>query len=130
MQGPLAFYKGFIPNFGRLGSWNVIMFLTLEQVLKPSYYIFFPLNSVSEAAHSSLTFLAFILMAFLHACLPSDRSRNSLQKKCQYNERTLLLILRVKLNKASECNFTSHWSLGNKKRMISLKSNYKCKLPF
>lgn len=32
MQGPLAFYKGFIPNFGRLGSWNVIMFLTLEQV--------------------------------------------------------------------------------------------------
>ncbi len=23
---------GFIPNFGRLGSWNVAMFLTLEQV--------------------------------------------------------------------------------------------------
>ncbi|KAM5552149.1 mitochondrial uncoupling protein 1-like, partial [Rosa sericea] len=23
-DGPLAFYKGFIPNFGRLGSWNVI----------------------------------------------------------------------------------------------------------
>lgn len=33
-DGPLAFYKGFIPNFGRLGSWNVIMFLTLEQVRK------------------------------------------------------------------------------------------------
>lgn len=32
LQGPLAFYKGFLPNFGRLGSWNVIMFLTLEQV--------------------------------------------------------------------------------------------------
>ncbi|WMV45674.1 hypothetical protein MTR67_039059 [Solanum verrucosum] len=32
MQGPLAFYKGFLPNFFRLGSWNVIMFLTLEQV--------------------------------------------------------------------------------------------------
>ncbi|XP_061998806.1 mitochondrial uncoupling protein 1-like, partial [Rosa rugosa] len=29
--GPLAFYKGFSPNFGRLGSWNVIMFLTFEQ---------------------------------------------------------------------------------------------------
>ncbi|TKY65901.1 Mitochondrial uncoupling protein 2 [Spatholobus suberectus] len=29
--GPFAFYKGFMPNFGRLGSWNVIMFLTLEQ---------------------------------------------------------------------------------------------------
>ena len=23
---------GFIPNFSRLGSWNVAMFLTLEQV--------------------------------------------------------------------------------------------------
>ncbi|XP_020599848.1 mitochondrial uncoupling protein 1-like isoform X2 [Phalaenopsis equestris] len=33
-EGPLAFYKGFFPNFGRLGSWNVIMFLTLEQVKK------------------------------------------------------------------------------------------------
>ncbi|CAN4128371.1 unnamed protein product [Withania somnifera] len=31
-EGPLAFYKGFLPNFFRLGSWNVIMFLTLEQV--------------------------------------------------------------------------------------------------
>ncbi|KAF3448937.1 hypothetical protein FNV43_RR09655 [Rhamnella rubrinervis] len=33
-DGPLAFYKGFLPNFGRLGSWNVIMFLTLEQAKK------------------------------------------------------------------------------------------------
>ncbi|KAG0531155.1 hypothetical protein BDA96_05G250100 [Sorghum bicolor] len=33
-DGPLAFYKGFLPNFARLGSWNVIMFLTLEQVQK------------------------------------------------------------------------------------------------
>ncbi|KAK1565282.1 hypothetical protein Q3G72_023186 [Acer saccharum] len=33
-EGPLAFYKGFLPNFGRLGSWNVIMFLTLEQAKK------------------------------------------------------------------------------------------------
>lgn len=31
-DGLLAFYKGFVPNFGRLGSWNVAMFLTLEQV--------------------------------------------------------------------------------------------------
>ncbi|KAM7527706.1 hypothetical protein LguiB_031116 [Lonicera macranthoides] len=31
-EGPLAFYKGFLPNFGRLGSWNVIMFLVFEQV--------------------------------------------------------------------------------------------------
>ncbi|GAB4860055.1 Mitochondrial uncoupling protein 2 [Ancistrocladus abbreviatus] len=33
-EGIFAFYKGFLPNFGRLGSWNVIMFLTLEQVKK------------------------------------------------------------------------------------------------
>lgn len=33
-DGLAAFYKGFIPNFGRLGSWNVIMFLTLEQAKK------------------------------------------------------------------------------------------------
>ena len=31
-EGPAAFYKGFLPNFARLGTWNVIMFLTLEQV--------------------------------------------------------------------------------------------------
>eukprot|EP00897_Mesotaenium_endlicherianum_P009725 jgi/Mesen1/8781/ME000526S08092 len=33
-EGVTAFYKGFIPNFGRLGTWNVIMFLTLEQMKK------------------------------------------------------------------------------------------------
>ncbi|CAI0462192.1 unnamed protein product [Linum tenue] len=33
-EGIFALYKGFFPNFGRLGSWNVIMFLTLEQVKK------------------------------------------------------------------------------------------------
>jgi hypothetical protein len=29
---PQAFYNGFMPNFARLGSWNVAMFLMLEQV--------------------------------------------------------------------------------------------------
>ncbi|GAV74487.1 Mito_carr domain-containing protein [Cephalotus follicularis] len=33
-EGIFAFYKGFLPNFGRLGSWNAVMFLTLEQVKK------------------------------------------------------------------------------------------------
>lgn len=37
LQGPFAFYKGFFPNFGRLGSWNAIMFLTLEQVRFTNY---------------------------------------------------------------------------------------------
>ena len=31
-EGPLAFYKGFQANFLRLGSWNVVMFLTLEKI--------------------------------------------------------------------------------------------------
>lgn len=31
-EGPLAFYKGFQANFLRLGSWNVVMFVTLEQI--------------------------------------------------------------------------------------------------
>ncbi|XP_038726334.1 mitochondrial uncoupling protein 2-like isoform X2 [Tripterygium wilfordii] len=33
-EGFSAFYKGFLPNFSRLGSWNVVMFLTLEQAKK------------------------------------------------------------------------------------------------
>lgn len=33
-EGLLAFYNGFGPNFARLGSWNVVMFLTVEQVKK------------------------------------------------------------------------------------------------
>jgi len=31
-EGPKAFYKGFTPNFIRLGSWNVVMFMSLEQI--------------------------------------------------------------------------------------------------
>jgi len=31
-QGPTAFYKGFIPNFARIGSWNVVTWMTLEQL--------------------------------------------------------------------------------------------------
>lgn len=31
-EGPLAFYKGFTSNFMRLGSWNVVMFVCLEQI--------------------------------------------------------------------------------------------------
>jgi solute carrier family 25 uncoupling protein 8/9 len=33
-EGPTAFYKGFVPNCVRLASWNVAMFLTLEQLKK------------------------------------------------------------------------------------------------
>lgn len=31
-EGPIAFYKGFTSNFMRIGSWNVVMFITLEQL--------------------------------------------------------------------------------------------------
>ncbi|KAM9728849.1 dicarboxylate carrier UCP2-like [Menidia menidia] len=31
-EGPQAFYKGFTPSFLRLGSWNVVMFVTYEQL--------------------------------------------------------------------------------------------------
>ena len=31
-EGPKAFYKGFTVNFLRIGSWNVGLFLFLEQI--------------------------------------------------------------------------------------------------
>lgn len=31
-EGPTAFYKGFTPSFLRLGAWNVVMFVTFEQL--------------------------------------------------------------------------------------------------
>ncbi len=35
-EGIAGFYKGFVPNFARIGSWNVFMFLAFEQ-LKTSF---------------------------------------------------------------------------------------------
>jgi solute carrier family 25 (mitochondrial uncoupling protein), member 8/9 len=31
-EGPFAFYKGFTTNFMRIGSWNMLMFVTYEQI--------------------------------------------------------------------------------------------------
>jgi solute carrier family 25 uncoupling protein 8/9 len=31
-EGPGAFYKGFIPNFTRIGSWNIVTWVTLEKL--------------------------------------------------------------------------------------------------
>jgi len=31
-EGAASFYKGFVPNFARVGSWNTVMFVTLEQL--------------------------------------------------------------------------------------------------
>jgi len=33
-EGILSFYKGFTPNFARIGSWNVVCWMTLEQIKK------------------------------------------------------------------------------------------------
>ena len=33
-EGPGAFYKGFGANFARLAGWNIVMFLTFEQIVK------------------------------------------------------------------------------------------------
>ncbi|XP_046464220.1 mitochondrial uncoupling protein 2-like [Daphnia pulex] len=30
-EGPIAFYKGFVPSFSRLVSWNICMWITYEQ---------------------------------------------------------------------------------------------------
>lgn len=54
-QGPAAFYKGFVPNFGRLGSWNVIMFLTLEQVFCDAQWC------VTGAASQILNFIESLI---------------------------------------------------------------------
>ncbi|XP_010862965.1 mitochondrial uncoupling protein 2 [Esox lucius] len=32
MEGTTAFYKGFVPSFLRLGSWNIVMFVSYEQI--------------------------------------------------------------------------------------------------
>ena len=31
-DGAMAFYKGFTPNFLRLASWNIVMFVSYEQI--------------------------------------------------------------------------------------------------
>ncbi|KAG7201171.1 hypothetical protein KM043_003962 [Ampulex compressa] len=31
-EGPSAFYKGFVPSFTRLVSWNIVLWITLEQI--------------------------------------------------------------------------------------------------
>lgn len=31
-EGPYAFYKGFVPSFSRLVSWNIVLWVTYEQL--------------------------------------------------------------------------------------------------
>jgi len=31
-EGLMAFYKGFTANFARIASWNIVMFISLEQI--------------------------------------------------------------------------------------------------
>lgn len=36
-EGPLAFYKGFQANAGRIVSWNIVMFVSLGIIRKQIY---------------------------------------------------------------------------------------------
>jgi solute carrier family 25 uncoupling protein 8/9 len=40
-DGFKAFYRGFVPNFFRLASWNIVMFVCYEQI---KLYMFPPLK--------------------------------------------------------------------------------------
>jgi len=31
-EGPLALYKGFLPAYARLGPWQLVFFVTYEQI--------------------------------------------------------------------------------------------------
>ena len=43
-EGPLSFYKGFIPSFSRLVSWNIVLWVTYEQI-KIQVKKYYPSNS-------------------------------------------------------------------------------------
>lgn len=89
-QGVGAFYKGFIPNFGRLGSWNVIMFLTLEQVTSSCALGVLSSGFMTSCLRSSLPYPAALLARgktascaprfLLLACRCKSSSRRSARK--------------------------------------------------
>ena len=33
-EGPRSFYQGFVPNFARIGAFNVVLWMSLEQITK------------------------------------------------------------------------------------------------
>ena len=45
-QGPTAFYKGFIPNFARIGSWNIVTWVSTAAT---------PLQQHSASPHSAIS---------------------------------------------------------------------------
>ena len=49
-EGLPAFYKGFLPNFARLGSWNVVMFMSLEKVRAMSSTVVHPVQTPAHGA--------------------------------------------------------------------------------
>ena len=40
-QGPLSFYKGFQANAGRIITWNMFMFVSLQLIRKNVYESFY-----------------------------------------------------------------------------------------
>ena len=47
-EGALAFYKGFIPNFTRVGTWSVVCFIMMEKIKR---YLIHPDHMPSKAGH-------------------------------------------------------------------------------
>jgi solute carrier family 25 uncoupling protein 8/9 len=43
-EGPLAFYSGFYANFLRIVSWNIVMFIALEQIKQRVESRFYPVR--------------------------------------------------------------------------------------
>ena len=33
-EGALSFYQGFVPNFARIGAFNVVLWMSLEQITR------------------------------------------------------------------------------------------------
>lgn len=60
-EGFWAFYKGFIPTLFRMGPWNIIFFVTYEQ-LKKMYWGFF------RILFPSISFLKFPVTVLIGYC--------------------------------------------------------------
>ena len=85
-DGLKAFYSGFMTNFARMGSWNVCMFLTLEQVL-PSLCQLFRAMAARSVAHKRRLQLSSSLRCFPQgqACDGATGFRMEVMSICSFH---------------------------------------------
>jgi len=50
--GVMAFYKGFVPNYMRLGSWNILTFVLFEQLKRGITHMSNNTNTSGEVMYS------------------------------------------------------------------------------